>query len=115
MRYISDKGFVVIYCFATKGDIITTYGLLKEGEVLVIPFTNSKTYEQSLRNNIYKFIYQIDGPPKFTYENDTFIRKDGELKITDGVIEWQGFDTFREVILHLITWEEAIKIIDTWK
>jgi hypothetical protein len=35
--------------------------------------------------------------------------------MSDGVIEWEGFEMFREVILHLVTAEEAIKIIDGWK
>ena len=118
MRYISDKGFrlTAMECVrSAKREIEINWNKLNWGDCLLIANTNPGTYEESVKYNVYKTIYQIDGPPKFTVGNVTVIRKTSDLILTDGVIEWEGFDTFREVILHLVTWDEAIKIIDTWK
>lgn len=120
VSYIKSKGFKAVWCERTpphsiRNDFLIYYAVMKEGYVLLINSTNPKTYEESVENDTYKFIHQIDGPPKFTVENVTVIRKQGELILNEGVIEWEGFDLFRETILKLVTWEEAIKIIDTWK
>jgi len=108
-----------------RKDIINSWACLNEGGVLILHDTNPDREEitrvpretQEWCGDIYKAIHQIDGPPKFTLKDDhgvTVIRKTAPLVMSDGIIEWEGFDTFREVILHLVSWEEAIKIIDSW-
>lgn len=109
-----------------RKDIINAWECLNDGGCLVLHDTNPDREEithvprdsKEWCGDVYKAIHQIDGPPKFTLKDDhgvTVIRKTGPLVMSDGVIEWDGFVMFREVILHLVTWEEAIKIIDSWK
>lgn len=109
-----------------RRDIINSWECLNEGGCLVIHDTNPDREEithvprdsKEWCGNVYQAIHQIDGPPKFTLKDDhgvTVIRKTGPLVMSDGVIEWDGFVMLREAILHLVTWEEAIKIIDGWK
>jgi len=108
-----------------RKDIINSWACLNDGGCLLLHDTNPNREEitrvpretQEWTGDVYKAIYQIDGPPKFTLKDDhgvTVIRKTGPLVMSDGIIEWEGFDTFREVILHLVSGEEAIKIIDSW-
>lgn len=109
-----------------RRDIINAWECLNDGGCLVLHDTNPDREEithvprdsKEWTGDVYKAIHQIDGPPKFTLKDDhgvTVIRKTGPLVMSDGVIEWDGFVMFREAILHLVTWEEAIKIIDGWK
>jgi SAM-dependent methyltransferase len=109
-----------------RKDIINAWECLTDGGCLVLHDTNPDREEithvprdsKEWCGDVYKAIHQIDGPPKFTLKDDhgvTVIRKTGPLVMSDGVIEWEGFEMFREVILHLVTAEEAIKIIDGWK
>lgn len=113
VKYIESKGFSVTVIRSKK--IAKEWGKLQDGDVLIITNTTPKSFEQSQENDIWKAIHQIDGPPKFTIGDITVIRKTGPLVMSDGIIEWDGFVMFREAILHLVTWEEAIKIIDSWK
>lgn len=120
VKYIESKWHLVSIVDSvdfkySRQILIQKWNNLPDGVVLLMFNTNPETYNQSVKNTVYKTIHQIDGPPKFTYENITVIRKTGELKLSDGVIEWEGFDLMREAILHLVTWDEAIKIIDGWK
>lgn len=108
-----------------RRDIENSWRVLKDGGCLVIHDTNPDREEithvprdsKEWTGDVYKAIHQIDGPPKFTLKDDhgvTVIRKIGPLVMSEGVIEWEGFVMFREAILHLVTWDEAIKIIDGW-
>lgn len=109
-----------------RKDIINSWECLNDGGVLIIHDTNphSEHITHVPRDNrewcgdVYKAIYQIDGPKKITVKEDygiTIVRKTWPLVMSDGQIEWEGFDLFREVILQLMSWEEAKKIIDSWK
>lgn len=109
-----------------RQDLINSWKFLNPYGVCFIHDTNPDREEithvprdsKEWCGDCYKAIHQIDGPPKFTLKDDhgvTVIRKTGPLVMSDGVIEWDGFIMFREVILHLVTWEEAIKIIDGWE
>jgi SAM-dependent methyltransferase len=109
-----------------RKDIINAWECLTDGGCLVLHDTNPDREEithvprdsKEWCGDVYKAIHQIDGPPKFTLKDDhgvTVIRKTGPFVMSDGVIEWEGFDMFREAILHFVTAEEAIKIIDGWK
>lgn len=86
-----------------------------EGVVFILFNTNPQTFVEGRKNTVFKTIHQIDGPPKFTVGNITVIRKQGELILRDGTVEWEGFDLMREVILHTVTMEEVKKIIESWK
>ena len=108
-----------------RRDIINSWNCLNDGGCLVIHDTNPDREEithvprdsKEWTGDVYKAIHQIDGPPKFTLKDDhgvTVIRKTGDLVMSDGIIEWDGFVMFREVILNLVTAEEAIKIVDGW-
>lgn len=108
-----------------RRDIENAWLRLDDGGCLILHDTNPDREEithvprdsKEWCGDVYKAIHQIDGPPKFTLKDDhgvTVIRKTGPLVMSDGVIEWDGFVMFREAILHLVTWEEAIKIIDEW-
>lgn len=109
-----------------KKDSINSWECLNDGGCLVIHDTNPSSEDRThvpcdssiWNGDVYKFIYQIDSPAKFTLEDDhgvTVVRKISPLIFNDGIIEWGGFEMFREAILHLVTWEEANKIIDGWK
>lgn len=109
-----------------RRDIINAWGCLTDGGVLVIHDTNPEREDMThvprdckvWTGDCYKAIHQIDGPPKFTLKDDhgvTVIRKTGPLVMSEGVIEWDGFELMREAILHLVTAEEAIKIINGWE
>jgi hypothetical protein len=120
VQYIRDKEFSTRIIGgsdteAIKRSFLNVWSKSPDGTVFIIPQTNPQTPEEAFDNDVYRFIYQIDYPPKFTVGNTTFIRKSGELELTDGVIDWDGFYLFREQILHLITEQEAIKIIDGWR
>lgn len=108
-----------------RQDIINSWKFLNEKGCLVIHDTNPDREEithvprdsKVWCGDVYKTIFQIDSP-KFTLRDDhgvTVIRKDWGLKFSDKTVEWEGFDMFRETILKLVTWEEAIKIIDKWE
>lgn len=116
VEYIQEKGMEVFRLEPNnhRSILITLWNTLEVGQLLMINRTNPQSYDESKKDSAYKLVYQIDGPPKFTVGNKTFIRKTGELKLSDGVIEYAGFDLFREVILQLMTFEEAKKIIDSW-
>lgn len=109
-----------------RRDIINAWECLTDGGALILHDTNPDREEithvprdsKEWCGDVYKAIHQVDGPPKFTLKDDhgvTVIRKTGPLVMSEGVIEWEGFDLMREAILHLVTWDEAIKIIDSWK
>lgn len=114
IEYIRRRGFTVEVT-GRAGEIPEVWASLPDGGVLVIKGTNPASYEQSKSNAIWRRVFQIDGPPKFTVQGVTVIRKTGPLVWRDGEVEWEGFDLFRETILNLVTAEEAIKIIDTWE
>lgn len=109
-----------------RRDIINAYACLNEGGCLVIHDTNPDREEitkvpretKEWCGSVYKAIYQISSPYFFTMQDDhgvTVIRKDGELKVNNYTIEWSDFDQDRQLILNLVTAEQAIKIVDEWK
>lgn len=120
ITYIQSRGHKItlidsVTAKYSKEILLQKWEECSEGVVFVLFNTNPETFVQSRKNTVYKTIHQIDGPPKFTVGNITVIRKQGELILRDTTVEWEGFDLMREVILHLVSWEEAIKIIDVWK
>lgn len=109
-----------------RRDIINSYNHLNNGGCLVIHDTNPATEEITIVpretkewcGDVYKAIYQITSPFFFTMQDDhgvTVIRKSGALKINDFDISWSDFNEDRELILNLVTAEEAIKIVESWK
>ncbi len=109
-----------------KRDIINSWKVLNEGGCILIHDTNphSESITHVPRDsrewcgNVYQTICQIDEPEIFTLKDDygvTVIRKEGELKINDDVVDWEWFDEFRHGILNLKTWDECIKIIEGWE
>lgn len=108
-----------------KKDIINSWGFLRDGGVIIIHDTNPHSEHithvprdnREWCGNIYQAIAQIESPEIFTLKDDygvTVIRKTGELKMNDDVITWEEFDLFRNDILNLKSWDEVIKIIDSW-
>lgn len=110
-------------------DIINAWQTLNEWGVIVLHDTNPPTEittciprgsQREWCGDVYKAIYQIDSPEKFTIQEDygiTILRKTegSELKLNDTEISWAEFESCRELCLNLMSWEEAKKIIYNWK
>lgn len=107
-----------------RKDIINAWECLTDGGILILHDTNPHSEEithvprltKEWTGDVYKAVYQVNND-KFTLKDDhgvTIIRKTGELIIDDSVIEWPEFNENRNKILNLKTWEECIKIIDSW-
>lgn len=107
-----------------RKDIINAWECLTDGGVLILHDTNPHSEEithvprltKEWTGDVYKAVNQVNND-KFTLKDDhgvTIIRKTGELIIDDSVIEWHDFNENRNKILNLKTWEECIKIIDSW-
>jgi hypothetical protein len=111
-----------------KNDISNSWDRLNNGGVIILHDTNPPTEkttciprgsQREWCGDVYKAIYQIDSPEIFTIKEDygiTILRKTkgAELKMSDSTLTWQEFDENRDMLLNLVSWEQATKIIDGW-
>lgn len=108
-----------------RKDIINSWDCLNDGGCIILHDTNphSESITHVPRDsrewcgNVYQAVCQVKNE-LFTLKDDygvTVIRKTGELKLTDDIVSWEEFDLFRNDLLNLKSWDEAIKIIDGWE
>lgn len=107
-----------------RKDLINSWDCLEDGGVIICHDTNPHSEQithvprdqREWSGNVYQAICQVKNE-LFTLKDDygvTVIRKTGELILTDDVVNWEEFDLFRNDILNLKTWDEMVKIIDSW-
>lgn len=115
------------YADQVRKDIINGWQHLVDGGVIILhdcnpPYKETTCIPRGAQRewcgDIYRTIYQIK-TKKFTVDFDygctVLYKGDEELKFTDENITWEEFDLFRKEALNLVSFEEAKKIISSWK
>lgn len=107
-----------------RKDIINSWNALREGGFIVLHDSNPHSERithvprdsREWTGDVYKAVCQVQNP-KITFDFDygcCVIRKKGELKLSDDLVDWETFAANREKLLTLVPVQSGLKLIEYW-